>query len=95
MFKGCENLASIDLEGLYSKIYDSMEHMFEGCKNLTYLNIYNLDTKYNEFLEVDSIFEGIEHKVRIEYNKNITHESLEKEIERIIEKENIHEEEEN
>ena len=48
-----------------------------------------------DVLEVDSIFEGIEHKVRIEYNKNITHESLEKEIERIIEKENIHEEEEN
>ena len=76
-------------------IYDSMEQMFYGCKNLTYLNIYNLDTKSNEFLGIDKIFEGIENKVRIEYNKTITHDSLEKEIEKIIEKENIIEEEEN
>jgi surface protein len=78
MFKGCEKLTIVDLEGLQAMIYDSMEQMFYGCKNLTYLNIYNLDTKSNEFLGIDKIFEGIENKVRIVYNKAITHDSFEK-----------------
>ena len=69
LFLGCTNLTNANLEGLISDI-DLMESTFYDCKSLINLNILNLDTKAVKSFE--HIFEGIEKKMNITYNRVIT-----------------------
>ena len=58
-----------------------MESTFYDCKSLLYLNILNLKTRYT--LSFANVFEGIEKKINITYNRTITGTDLQLEIKKI------------
>ena len=82
MFRGCVNLIIANFEGVKANHIWLMNSMFNGCKNLTYLNIYNLDTR--SVISCFNIFKGIEKKVEVDYDPGKTGQSLEEEIQKII-----------
>ena len=76
MFMGCANLTNINLEGIIQ--IGSMDSILYDCKCLKYLNIKNVNTMDN--YNFQNIFEGIEKKIEIIYNKYITGPKLQLEI---------------
>ena len=78
MFMGCTNLTRVNLEGLIAYDMGFMESTFHDCKSLIYLNIKNLYTKAVE--SFDNIFEGIEKKLDVIYERGTTGTDLQLEI---------------
>ena len=69
MFMGYTNLTRVNLEGLRAVDMDFMESTFYDCKSLIYLNTKNLDTQGVE--SFDNIFEGIEKKLEVIYERGM------------------------
>ncbi len=70
------------MNGVKAEIIAWMEYMFYGCNNLLYLNIYNLNTMH--IISFLYIFEGIEEKFIIEYDKKKTDLNFQREIQKYI-----------
>ena len=87
MFSGCNYLKISNLENFSVEIILDMSAMFSGCKNITYINIYNIDTR--KIISCDEIFKDSKKNVTVVYNPNITEISLQNEIQKISEKNNM------
>ena len=50
MFKGCENIISIDFFDLKTKNIKNMEYIFNECKNLETINLSSFDTQNVKYM---------------------------------------------
>lgn len=58
MFRGCESLVKLEMEGFDTSRVMDMSGMFDGCKNLETLNVGGFDT--SRVTDMSSMFSGCE-----------------------------------
>ena len=81
MFSGCTDLEIINFEKLEAINILNIARMFYHCEKLEYLELSKFNTL--KVRNLTGVFEGVNKKVEIIYNENITDKEFLKEIENI------------